>query len=517
MSTQVVRVAGFTKGSLGAIGREAERANVTHRNPDIDPDRSVRNMVFKETKHGFYAEWKQIMEDLHVQYRDTKTGIAFEGMVITAEKKFFEEKFDWDPDKPFSGELLDFWDKNYEWLLKEVGYRGTDANIISAIVHADETSLHLQAYYVPVIDHWKEKVYAKGEDGKVLRNEKGSPIQAKDEAGKPIYREVEDPEAPKLSRSEFWRQRGGSTSYSQMQDRYHEEIGKSYGLERGEVGSNKEHRTKAQWEADQLKAEQKQLAESLKDYREMKAGIAEIDQAGRTIIPGYVLVKKKDLEQLKDQAKTYVANRDDLDLTREGMRHLHQLQLAQQEEEKRLRAKEKDLQYKNDKLDHAISDYEKLYNQQLTLNIAYQDLKKDYSDLKLERNLLYSQNTVLKTEISALKDSIEKRIQQAVEPLKRQIESISSRLRGAFEMARDAVKAIGVMKHDKESLYHVDGLTDQQGKLIDGVADYVAGKAREAGFEKIAEDIDKHVNISPEIKKMIEPKRMLNRDDRDGR
>ncbi|PBG44190.1 plasmid recombination protein, partial [Clostridioides difficile] len=101
----------------------------------------------------------------------------------------------------------------------------------------------------------KAKVYDKDEDGKVLRNANGSPRQAKDENGKTIYRQVEELTAPKLSRTEFWRGRGGQTTNSQMQDRFHEEIGKGYGLERGEVGGNAKHLTKAQWEADQLKQE----------------------------------------------------------------------------------------------------------------------------------------------------------------------------------------------------------------------------------------------------------------------
>lgn len=114
-----------------------------------------------------------------------------------------------------SPELVEYWRECYDWAVKEIGYQGTDKNIISAVVHADETSLHLQLYYVPITERWQEKVYAKDEDGKVLRNANGSPIQAKDENGKTIYRQVEDLTAPKLSRTEFWRVRGGQTSYSQ--------------------------------------------------------------------------------------------------------------------------------------------------------------------------------------------------------------------------------------------------------------------------------------------------------------
>jgi hypothetical protein len=45
MSSQVVRIQGFTKGSLSGIGQEAERGNVEHRNIDIDPNRKEMNMI----------------------------------------------------------------------------------------------------------------------------------------------------------------------------------------------------------------------------------------------------------------------------------------------------------------------------------------------------------------------------------------------------------------------------------------------------------------------------------------
>lgn len=75
--------------------------------------------------------------------------------------------------------VLEFFNDCYKFVLREVGYHGTDENILSAVIHFDETTPHLQLYYVPIVDQGKKKVYAKGREGKVLRNEKGSPIQAK--------------------------------------------------------------------------------------------------------------------------------------------------------------------------------------------------------------------------------------------------------------------------------------------------------------------------------------------------
>lgn len=79
--------------------------------------------------------------------------------------------------------VLEFFNDCYKFVLREVGYHGSDENILSAVIHFDETTPHLQLYYVPIVDQGKKKVYVKGSDGKVLRNEKGSPIQAKDVNG----------------------------------------------------------------------------------------------------------------------------------------------------------------------------------------------------------------------------------------------------------------------------------------------------------------------------------------------
>lgn len=108
--------------------------------------------------------------------------------------------------------------------------------------------------FIPIVDTAKKKVYAKGTDGKVLRNEKGSPVQAKDERGKSIYEYVKL-DKPKLCSSDFWAERGGQLSYGNMQDELYSTVSIQYGLERGEVGSNKKHTTKYQWQKQQQETE----------------------------------------------------------------------------------------------------------------------------------------------------------------------------------------------------------------------------------------------------------------------
>lgn len=499
MSSQVVRVQGFSKGSLSGIGNEAERGNVNHRNPDIDPERIHMNMAFKHTEHGFYAEWNDIKKNLNAQGKENKNGIAFEGMVITAEAKFFEERFGWVKGEPMSPELVEYWRECYDWAVKEIGYQGTDRNIISAVVHADETSLHLQLYYVPITERWQEKVYAKGEDGKVLRTERGTPIQAKDENGKTIYRQVEDLTAPKLSRTEFWRVRGGQTSYSQMQDRFHEEIGKRYGLERGEVGSNAKHRTKAQYEAEQLKqeheAEKAKLSEEkdrltaeVQPYRELKAGMDEIDSTGKTVLPGVVAIKKKDLEGFKEQAKAYTANREEIETLRERS-------AAVSQREQRADRREQQLDSRANELARQQQQLQLMYQRQLNLNQLLEKAERDGKAKDKQIATLTAENGSLRAEIERVRET-----------LTRRIEDLSERLKGAYDCFRNAVKAIGMLKYDKTDGYKVEGLTKKQDRLIDGIAEYGAKWAREDGFPEHAEDMEKHIGISKGLQKIVEPK-----------
>ena len=275
ISYQVLRIEKFSKGDLGKIGAETERTAKRHRNEDIDSERTPLNYYFKKSEGGLNAQWKQTMQDLNATFKETKKAVAFEGVIITSDKTFFEER-GYVPCEPLPLELQKFFADSYAFLKRQIGYHGTDQNILSAAVHLDETTPHLQLYYIPVVDEGRKKVYAKGADGKVLRNEKGSPIQAKDKSGKSLYERVLL-EQPKICSSEFWEQRGAQSSFGNLQDEFHEQVARYYGLERGEVGSNKKHTTKYQWKKQQ---QEKELAE--KDAALTQA-TAQIEEADRTL------------------------------------------------------------------------------------------------------------------------------------------------------------------------------------------------------------------------------------------
>ena len=273
ISYQVLRIEKFSKGDLGKIGAETERTTKHHRNEDIDSERTPLNYYFKKSEGGLNAQWKQTMQDLNATFKETKKAVAFEGVIITSDKTFFEER-GYVPCEPLPLELQKFFADSYAFLKRQIGYHGTDQNILSAAVHLDETTPHLQLYYIPVVDEGRKKVYAKGADGKVLRNEKGSPIQAKDKSGKSLYERTQL-EQPKICSSEFWEQRGAQGSFGNLQDEFHEQVARYYGLERGEVGSNKKHTTKYQWQKQQ---QEQELAEKNAALTQANSQIEEADR-----------------------------------------------------------------------------------------------------------------------------------------------------------------------------------------------------------------------------------------------
>ena len=273
ISYQVLRIEKFSKGDLGKIGAETERAAKRHRNEDIDSERTPLNYYFKKSEGGLNAQWKQTMEPLNATFKETKKAVAFEGVIITSDKTFFEAH-GYVPGEPLPLELQRFFADSYAFLKRQIGYHGGDQNILSAAVHLDETTPHLQLYYIPVVDEGRKKVYAKGADGKVLRNEKGSPVQAKDKNGKSLYERTQL-EQPKICSSEFWEQRGAQASFGNLQDEFHEQVARYYGLERGEVGSSKKHTTKYQWQKQQ---QEQELAEKAAALTQANAQIEEAEE-----------------------------------------------------------------------------------------------------------------------------------------------------------------------------------------------------------------------------------------------
>ena len=67
----------------------------------------------------------------------------------------------------------------------------------------------------------------------------------------------------------------------------------------------------------EIEQEKEAIVAEVEPLRELKTGIDEIDTTGTKLPFGVVAIKKKDLEAVKEQAKAYTANRDEIGEMRE--------------------------------------------------------------------------------------------------------------------------------------------------------------------------------------------------------
>lgn len=168
--------------------------------------------------------WESVNLKLNAQFNKRKRNVVLECLQFGGNKEF------WD-DFPDEEEIAAYFRKCYAYAVDKIGYLRTDENIVCAVIITEPNRRNLFIYYLPITEKWQTKVMSNE------RNEYGSKLQLTDERGEPLYKEREDKHKPLLCHSEFWKQRGGLTSYSDLQEDFYERVSKRYGAKRGESTS----------------------------------------------------------------------------------------------------------------------------------------------------------------------------------------------------------------------------------------------------------------------------------------
>ena len=157
--------------------------------------------------------------------------------------------------------VLEYFNYSHEFMCNLVGKE----NVIYSAIHFDENTPHMHFYFTPVVHEVKRKVFETDKDGhQILKPyitkdgiEKMIPIQKKDENGKIIY-EIEYGNF--LNSDQFWKEKGFKTSFAKIQNDYNKFINeKGFNLDRGEIGANKHHLTKAEKRLKDLQEQNKLL------------------------------------------------------------------------------------------------------------------------------------------------------------------------------------------------------------------------------------------------------------------
>lgn len=393
------------------------------------------------------------------------------------EKLFYEDVVQWGSKDDFrSPETRE---RAKEALVKYVeGFeeRNPNLKLIGAYIHMDEASPHLHLDYVPVATGYSR--------GLEKRN-------SLDKAMKQMGFQPEN-ESRKNNATKLWKENERAVFG---------EICRSLGLEvEPERKSERKSLTVDEYKEardemiGEIEQEKNAIVAEVEPLRELKTGIDEIDSTGKTILPGVVAVKKKDLEAVKEQAKAYTVNRDEIG-------ELRQRSAAVSQREQRADQREQQLDNKAQELARKEQQLQQMYQRQLNLNQLLEKSERDGKSKDKQIADLQSENSSLRGQIRSLTIQLD----QIKGELWEKINDLTDKLKGAYTSLTNIVKAVSMLKYDKEDGYKVDGLTKKQERLIDGVAEYGAKWAKEDGFPEMAEDMEKHIGISKGIEKIIDP------------
>lgn len=228
MGYGIIRVQKVKAPAVGSMQYHNDRVPGQHSNEDIDQEKSNLNKEYIE--HGSYrAEVNERIERFRESSRKIrKDAVVLAEGVATASPEFFDGKS--------REEVMAYFDDVFEFCKSEFG----EQNLVHFTVHMDETTPHAHFGFTPIKDgtlSWKN--YFDGRDA--LRG---------------------------------------------FQNRYWERVGKQWGLERGETGSGRTHKTtqemkrEAQREIKELDKRKECLRQ---EVEEMEAATPSLSKGVRTL------------------------------------------------------------------------------------------------------------------------------------------------------------------------------------------------------------------------------------------
>lgn len=440
----------------------------THENVTLVdiPIKQAYEELFGEALAAYNA--KQTRSDRKIaSYYDHVKGLK------TGEKLFYEDVVQWGSKDDFTNEKTRQTAK--KCLIEYVkGFEERNPNIklIGAYIHMDEASPHLHLDYIPHAHGYKRGLSVRNSFSKAL-HEMGF---------------EQDPETRKDNAAVQWKKHERAVFG---------DICAAHGLEVEE-----ERASRGSLSVDEYKEARDKMLEPIKQemkpYQELEIATNEVDVKGKRLpATGVVVIKDKNLKALKEQAKAYTVNRDEIGTLRERVAAVsHREQCVEQ--------REQELDQKNAVIREKAQYLLEAYDRQGHLNELLEKAEKDGMEKDKLIDKLQRENSSLRQELSSVKETLMQRIN-----------NLTVKLKGAYQSLTAIVKAVRMLKYGLDG-YKVDGLTTKQDRLIDGLAAYGAQWAREDGFPEMAEDMEKHIGISKGIQKTIAPQRSRSRDDEMG-
>lgn len=168
--------------------------------------------------------WQSVMKSTNAQFYPRGKNTVLECLQFGGNSEFWSG---------FASEqdIACYFTECYRYAVQMIGFLKTDENIIGAVIVTEPNRRNLFVYYLPITETWTSKVIGKD------KSEHGNKLQLRDDLDEPLYTLHTDIDAPRLSSTEFWKKRGGMTSFSDLQEDFFQKLSSCYGAERGESKS----------------------------------------------------------------------------------------------------------------------------------------------------------------------------------------------------------------------------------------------------------------------------------------
>ena len=273
MSYGIVRVQKFQAGSVKGIEIHDKRdKDHSHTNKEIDYERTKDNYSLHESEGTFRQNIKERIDQLDLQKAVRKDAVVMAQVLVTSDKEFF--------DKLTPEQSKEFFKQSYEFLQERYGKE----NVISATVHMDERTPHMHFNFVPVT-----------EDGRL--------------SAKTI-----------LNRTDLIKQH----------DDFYKQIGREWGLSRGEKDGYKTHLETAEFKKKTAYKEVEVIEKKLDVLKEIKTKVPLDAEKGK------LMYDTKEVEAIKEQNRalkleSYEKGRKVDDLTHEVSRLQNRLSKVEKE------------------------------------------------------------------------------------------------------------------------------------------------------------------------------------------
>lgn len=419
---QVLRIENkFKQKDLYNIGIEMTDRKGTG---NYDKDRHQFNVEYVSmNERNLYQEVKQNLKNRNIEYLNKPTTNLLNGVTFTSGCEFFEAlgmKFI-DSGRVYQtgdkkGQVIKvpyikskedipqavtyFFDCCMDYLKQFV----EEENILLAQIHYDEDTPHLQAYFLPIVNEVNRKCYVKDKNGNVIKeeikNKKGEitlvPKLQRDNNGKIVYEKVK---GRFLNNDQFWKDKGGQNSYAKLQDSFNKFITeRGFNLDRGNIGSHVEHKTKLEYEIEENKAE-------LKALKQEKADTIQILENSKNSL---VKATKSTNKEILNPKKSIVGyNSNDIQKIIDYSKHLEQINVLQQSEIETKDMTIRKLTTENDsfKNNKELIKKDNLIKEQKS---TIKDLKKENSRLKELVNILENNIENLKIKFDKEKEKWKK-------------------------------------------------------------------------------------------------------------